>query len=226
MHWMRVICTAVIWGALAPVAFAQSTCRGTTNNGSVENAVALPREGKNFVRMSQGPVSATRVFVHSIVGEVVQSAYASLASTHPDIRWVYGETGFAQGGPIPPHKTHQNGTSVDLFVPVLDKEEKSTAFPLSLENGFGYKVSFDARGNNASHSIDFAALGDLLFALQVEGQKRGAPLKLVVFQKELRGPLFSSPRGAWLSTNIPFPSWDDSVRHDNHIHVDFDVKCQ
>lgn len=207
-------------------AAAQSVCHGHVDNGRIENAVSLPREGPNFVRLSQGPVTAGRVFVHAEVLQILQDAYAALAVERPGIRWVYGETGLAQGGPMPPHKTHQNGTSVDLFVPVVDKDGNSVPFPLSLENGFGYKLVFDAKGANATHAIDYANLAELLYQLHVAAKNRGTSLALVVFQRELRSRLFETARGPWLKANLPFPDWDDSERHDAHIHVDFAIACR
>jgi len=67
-------------GACIASAQAQSTCYGTTTQGRIDNAVALPREGANFVRMSQGPISATRVYVHTMVHDVMLETYAALAS--------------------------------------------------------------------------------------------------------------------------------------------------
>lgn len=207
-------------------ATARSTCFGTVSNGRVEDAVSLPREGPNFVRMAQGPVSAGRVYVHTLVHDILLDAYRALAPERPRIRWVYGETGLPHGGPIPPHKTHQNGLSVDLFVPVVDRAGNSVQFPNRADNSWGYQVDFDASGQNATHAIDFAALGDLLHELHVAAKKRGSGLALVVFQKELRPRLFQTARGAWLKENIPFPHWDDAVRHDDHIHVDFVATCR
>lgn len=83
-------CAAFFFAANA---LAQSTCYGRVDNGRVEDAVSLPREGKNFVRMAQGPVTAGRVFVHSLVHDIVIDAYAALAAKRPGTRWVYGETG-------------------------------------------------------------------------------------------------------------------------------------
>lgn len=218
---LACLASSVLTGALA-----QSTCYGQVNKGRVEHSVSLPREGANFVRMAQGPISAGRVFVHSLVHNILIDAFASLSTEMPGIRWVYGETGLAEGGPMPPHKTHQNGLSVDLFVPVLDRAGNSVQFPNRADNGYGYQVDFDASGQNSSHSIDFAGLGELLYQLQVAAQKRGSGLSLVVFQKELRSRLFETKRGEWLKANIPFPNWDDAVRHDDHVHVDFHVPCK
>jgi penicillin-insensitive murein endopeptidase len=207
-------------------ALAQSTCFGKVSDGRIENAVSLPREGANFVRLAQGPVTAGRVYVHSMVQDILTDAWTALAADRPKIRWVYGETGLPAGGPMPPHQTHQNGLSVDLFVPVVDRDGNSVPFPNRPENGYGYQVSFDSTGENASYSIDYANLGELLYQLHVAAKNRGSGLALVVFQRELRARLFATARGRWLKANIPFPDWDDRVRHDQHIHVDFVAQCR
>lgn len=224
----RIIFTSTLASLLwfAPHAFAQSTCYGKVNDGRVESAVSLPMEGHNFVRLSRGPITSGRVYVHSVVHEILMDAFAALADERPRIRWVYGETGLSQGGPMPPHKTHQNGLSVDLFVPVLDKDGNSVDFPARPDNGFGYLVDFDAKGHNSTHQIDYAGLGELLYQLHSAARRRGSALSLVIFERELRARLFETGRGRWLKENIPFPNWDDSVRHDDHIHVDFAVACK
>jgi penicillin-insensitive murein endopeptidase len=215
-----------LFALFAAPAMAQSTCFGKVGSGRVENTVSLPREGVNFVRLAQGPVTAGRVHVHSLVHDILLDAWAALAAERPKIRWVYGETGLPNGGPMPPHQTHQNGLSVDLFVPVVDREGNSVQFPNRPENGYGYQVDFDGNGDNATHTIDYANLGELLYQLHVAANNRGSGLALVVFQRELRTRLFATARGRWLKENIPFPNWDDRVRHDDHIHVDFVAQCQ
>lgn len=216
-------CAAILFSTCAQ---AESICYGRVENGKVENAVRLPRSGPNFVRMAQGPMSNERVFVHSLVHDIVIETYAALAIERPKIRWVYGETGFEHGGPIPPHQTHQNGLSVDFFVPTLDKDGNSVQFPNRPDNGYGYQVNFNASGENSTHSIDFASLGELLYHLHMAAKNKGSGLTLVVFQKELRTRLFETARGKWLKENIPFPNWDDPSRHDQHIHVNFAVQCK
>lgn len=67
-----------------------------------------------------------RTDVHCTAAEIVIAAYEEMAKTHPDVELVYGETGLARGA-FEPHKTHQNGLSVDFFVPVRDGEGESVA---------------------------------------------------------------------------------------------------
>lgn len=224
---VRTIGAALLLAASAGAhAQAPSTCYGTTAHGRVDNAVALPREGPNFVRMSQGPISATRIYVHSTVHEVLLDAFAALAKERPKVRYVYGETGLAQGGPIPPHQTHQNGLSVDLFVPVVDERGDTLPFPARLDNGFGYQVDFDAAARYGNLRIDFASLADLLYHLHVAAQAKGIGLASVIFDRQYLPRLFETARGPWLREHIPFLKTEPLIRHDDHIHVDFAVKCQ
>jgi len=204
----------------------EAACYGAVGNGRIDGAVSLPREGANFVRLAQGPMTAGRVYVHPMVRDILLDAYAALAIDRPGIRWVYGETGLEHGGPMAPHKTHQNGLSADLFVPVVDKSGGSVPYPNRPDNGYGYQVHFDAQGQNSSHNIDFANLGELLYRLHEAARKQGSGLALVIFQRELRPHLFQTARGQWLKDNLPLPNWDDSERHDAHVHVDFVAQCR
>jgi hypothetical protein len=102
---------------------------------------------------------------------------------------------------MPPHQTHQNGLSADLFVPVVDRDGNSVPFPNRPDNGYGYQVAFDSNGENATWSLDYANLGELLYQLHVAAKNRGSGLALVVSQRELRARLFATARGRWLKTS-------------------------
>ena len=99
---------------------AGSQCFGTVSNGRIENSVRLPAEGPNFDAYSSLGVAAGRTHVHSRVAAVIIAAYSALQTTSPSTAYVYGETGWSSGGRFRPHRTHQNGLSVDFFVPVRD----------------------------------------------------------------------------------------------------------
>lgn len=150
-----------------------SLCRGTTANGRLEHGCRLRRSGATFEAYSSLGVSLGRTYVHCTVARVVEAAYARLAEKHPDLRFVYGETGFAEGGPFKPHKTHQNGLSVDFFVPVRDSQGKSVPLGTSALNKWGYDIEFDARGRYEDLRIDFDAIALHLAALD-EAAKREA----------------------------------------------------
>jgi murein endopeptidase len=68
------------------------------------------------------------------------------------------------GGRIRPHRTHQNGLSVDFFVPVRNAQGKSVPLPISITNRLSYNIEFDISGkyvkpwvrHDEHYHVDFA----------------------------------------------------------------------
>lgn len=125
----------------------ESTCYGTTSKGRLENGIALPSSGSNFVSYSTIARLAGRAYVHSQVESIIVSAYKSLEVEQPNKVFKYAETGFEDGGQFKPHKTHRNGLSVDFMTPVIDESGQSTHLPTHPLNKFGYNIEFDGNGN-------------------------------------------------------------------------------
>lgn len=201
-----------------------SQCYGTVARGRIENAVQLPAEGRNFHAYSRlGPMLG-RTYLHSRVLEVVLASYAALEKTAPNKTFVYGETGLAHGGRFRPHRTHQNGLSVDFMVPVLDASEHSVPLPANVLNEFGYNVRFDAQGRYRDYRIDFEAVAEHLYQLHVAAVARGVGIGLVIFEPEYQSRLFATRRGQFLRS-LPWMKKTAWIRHDNHYHVDFMVPC-
>lgn len=110
---------------LSTQVFAKSTCFGTTSAGRLENGCKLPLSGSNFQSYSSVLSLAGRTYVHCDVKNVLLEAYDALHSDGADWLDVYGETGKKNGGKFKPHKTHQNGLSVDFMVPVLNAKKNN-----------------------------------------------------------------------------------------------------
>ncbi len=204
----------------------ESTCYGTTKEGRLENAVKLPDSGKNFVAYSSLGVFLGRTYVHSLVRDAVLAAFESLEKSHPDTVYMYGETGLRNGGVFKPHKTHQNGLSVDFMVPVLDKQHQSVPLPTSLFNKFGYGIEFDDQGRYEGLSIDFEAMASHIKALHLAALDRGLGIKRVIFDPKLQPYLYKTRDGEYIKQHIIIPQKRSWVRHDEHYHVDFDLKCE
>lgn len=204
---------------------ADSICFGTVSKGRLENGVALPRGGPNFAAYSSAATTLGRTYVHSKVKEVVIDAYEALERRAPGKVFVYGETGWKSGGRIRPHRTHQNGLSVDFMVPVLDASGRSVVLPATPLNRFGYDIEFDPSGRYGDLTIDFAALAEHLYALDRAARKRGIGIALVIFDRTLLPRLLSTPRGPYLAQHLEFMKGKPWVRHDEHYHVDFAVPC-
>lgn len=220
----RVIVAAAL---LIPqlVAASPSQCYGTVAHGRIEHSVKLPAGGANFSAYSTLAAAAGRTFVHDKVAAIIAASYRNLATAYPHTRYVYGETGWRSGGRLRPHRTHQNGLSVDFFVPVRDGRGKSVVLPTNISNMFGYDVEFDAGARYGEYAIDFEALAEHLYELDMAAKAAGAGLALVIFDNQYLPYLYATRRGKYLRANLPFMTGKPWVRHDEHYHVDFAVPC-
>ncbi|MCD9032334.1 penicillin-insensitive murein endopeptidase [Luteimonas sp. Y-2-2-4F] len=221
----RALASGVLVAAM-PLCAAQSVCHGTPADGRLEAGVRLPLRGDNFVPYSELGVRLGRTHVHDRVARAVTAAYAALAASRPDTVYVYGETGFAQGGRFEPHRTHRNGLSVDFMVPVADARGRSVPLPASADNRFGYDIEFDDEARAGELRIDFDAVAAHLLALHAAAEGEGIRIGRVIFEPAYLPRLFAAEQGALVRRRIAFmqrPAW---VRHDEHYHVDFELPCR
>lgn len=217
----------MLLAVLSPhVSAVESQCFGTVSNGRVEGSVKLPTSGPNFSAYSTLAATAGRTHMHSKVAEVITTAYAALEVASPSTTYVYGETGWPSGGRFRPHRTHQNGLSVDFFVPVRNAAGKSVPLPTDVMSRFGYDIEFDANAKYAEFSIDFPAIAEHLYQLHSAAKSRNLGIALVIFDTQFLPKLFATPRGPYLRQHLPFMKGRPWVRHDEHYHVDFAVPCK
>jgi penicillin-insensitive murein endopeptidase len=217
-----LLASALSGMALADV--PESRCFGTPANGRLENGVSLPLGGENFDAYSFAGWTLGRTFVHGKVHAVLLAAFRTLETTAPDKVFVYGETGHKSGGVFKPHKTHRNGLSVDLMVPVL-RDDESVPLPGSMFNRYGYDIEFDDDGRYEDYRIDFEALAELIHAIDNAAKAAGIGIARVIFEVPLQRHLWTTSRGAYLKRHVRFSTRAAWVRHDEHIHIDFDVRC-
>jgi penicillin-insensitive murein endopeptidase len=203
-----------------------STCYGTTSKGRLELGVKLPSSGSNFESYSHVASLAGRTYVHSTVRTILLNAYDSLNSSHPKKRYKYAETGFEEGGKFKPHKTHQNGLSVDFMTPVIDQNGDSAVLSTHALNRYGYDIEFDAKGRYEDYTIDYDALAAHIVALDKAAKKEGVGLWRVIFAPELQVGLYSTPDGEYIRKHIQLSKKRSWVRHDEHYHVDFNIPCE
>lgn len=221
IRWLLIL--SALFGS--PLQAEQSSCYGTTSNGRLERGVKLPTSGGNFVIYSDLAGRLGRTYVHSRVRDIVVKAYETLQKTHPGKVFKYAETGFADGGPFKPHKTHQNGLSIDFMVPVLDAAGRSVHLPTHALNKFGYNIEFDKNGRYKEYNIDYEAMAAHIVALHKSAKLHQAGVWRVIFDPGLQPRLHSTSQGEYLKRHVNFskkPSW---VRHDEHYHIDFALPC-
>ena len=202
---------------------APSRSVGSTDSGRLENGKRLPTSGVNFRAYSRIGTLLGRNSVHGLVRTVILEAYATLAETAPDLTFVYAEASWPSGGPMPPHRTHMNGLSVDFMVPVRDGQGNSVPLPtLPLTFFFWHLLDFDAKGRLGDLQIDFEAIAKHLDALQHTARTHGIRIDLVVLTPEYLPLLWQTPTGRSLQNKfIPFYREPAKTRHDDHYHVNF-----
>lgn len=193
---------------------------GTVARGRLEHGKRLPTQGANFRAYSRFGAAIGRTSVHSTLRTVVLEAYHDLAETRPELRFVYGETGWPGGGPFPPHRTHQNGLVVDFMVPGR-RGTTPVDLPTAPWRKFGYGVDFDAQGRYGDLSIDFGAIVAHLAALERAATRHGLVIYRVLFAPEYHRFLGATREGSALLARLPFSPTDVWVRHDEHYHVEF-----
>ncbi|WP_347989707.1 penicillin-insensitive murein endopeptidase [Methylomonas sp. AM2-LC] len=204
----------------------ESVCFGSQDSGRLEHGWQLPSGGKNYTAYSQTGVLLGRNYVHSQVYKVVVDAYAMLETQAPAKVFVYGESGDKDGGKFRPHKTHQNGLSVDFFVPVVDSDGVSVQLPTSILNKWGYGIEFVGSGEYHGLNIDYDAMALHLWTLKASAEKNGVKIWRVIFDNDLQVQLFKSPEAKGLREVMAFSTKKPWVRHDEHYHIDFSVPCQ
>lgn len=224
---LRAALVALAFGAPTPcVEAADSVCYGTPANGRIEAAAKLPASGDNFQAYSRAGVALGRTHAHARVVRAIVTAYARLERAAPGKRYVYGETGFATGGPFRPHRTHRNGLSVDFMVPVVDAAGRSVPLPGNAANRYGYDIEFDAGARYRGLRIDFDAMAEHLYALHHAARDAGAPIDRVIFEPAFLPKLFATRRGAYLRRHLAFVRGRVWWRHDEHYHIDFRAPCR
>ena len=225
---MKNIYIALLFSVISYNVYAEkieSTCYGTTKHGRLENAVKLPNEGKNYISYSSLARLLGRTYVHSKVYDVVVNAYEMLETEQPDKVFKYAETGYKEGGKFKPHKTHQNGLSVDFMTPVL-KKGKSVHLSTHPFNKYGYSIEFDENSKYKDYKIDYEALAAHIVTLHKSAKKHNIGIWRVILDPKLQPNLYKTRYANYIRKNIQLSKKRSWVRHDEHYHVDFIVKCR
>lgn len=203
-----------------------SRCYGTPADGRLVGGVKLPLNGPNFRAYSQLAHTLGRVYLHDRVADLVIATYQALETSRPETMFVYGETGWKHGGSFRPHRTHQNGLSVDFMVPVLDEKGSPTDLPTYALNRYGYGIEFDDGGRFNGLQVDFVALADHLYQLHRLATARGIGISKIFLDPAFHTDLARTRNWQYLRANLPFSPNRQWVRHDDHYHVDFSLLCE
>ncbi|MFK7972403.1 MAG: penicillin-insensitive murein endopeptidase [Bacteroidia bacterium] len=195
---------------------------GTVARGELINGKRIPYQGANYRGYSFAGYLAGRTFVHGNVRDAILETYAALATSLPEQQFVIMETGKRFGGKILPHRTHQNGLSVDFMTP-LSKNGKAYVAS-GLFNGWAYGRDFDNKGNKDDITMDYEVMAQHLLALEKAARNHGLRINKVIFDPVLQPFLFKTKSGKKLKGRMRFTRNRVVVRHDDHYHVDFGLR--
>lgn len=213
--------------ARSPKGNGISQSKGTVGKGQLVNGRRFPFRGDNYRYFSRMSFTFfNRAWVHEKVLDISLAAYGEMERQLPTQDFLIMECSHKEGGRMWPHRTHQNGTSIDFGTPLLKNGK-----PYYLHHHFGvwhYMMAFDKYGisnANSNISIDFETMGKHILALDKTARQRGMYIKKVIFKIDLKDDFFASKSGKKVKKKgIYFaqrlPEQIDNL-HDEHYHIDF-----
>lgn len=201
---------------------------GTVSNGTLKNGAILPFSGKNFHYFDTTSYLKNRCFVNRNVYDALLETYRQLETVTPDRSYGIMECSNEHGGKISPHRTHQNGLSVDFMTPLLKDGQPYTG--ADFKGAPHYLMDFDANGRwteDPTVSIDFETMAKHLLTLIDAAKSQGLGIEKIIWKTELRDELFTTPSGKKLKTSGVYVTTRleplINSLHDDHYHVDFKI---
>lgn len=207
---------------------SRSISSGTVSNGSLKNGRIFPFKGPNFIYFDSTSYLNKHAFTHEKVHDAVLATYKTFETVLPAFEFGLMECSNEHGGKIWPHRTHQNGLSVDFMSPLLKNGIPSTDF-----NTIGlphYLMDFDKDGvytEDSAYAIDFNLIARHILELDKQAKKNGLRIEKVILKIALKDNLFATEygkklknSGIYFATNLS--DLIDSL-HDDHYHVDFSI---
>lgn len=203
-----------------------STTQGSVSNGKLKNGKLLPYYGENYTYFDKESYLSSRGFTSELVKNIVTDAYSELKHLHPERKFYLMEMSNKEGGEIAPHRTHQNGLSVDFMMPKLRNGKPD--YSLDTLGRMHYLLEFNDNGEyeeDTNIKIDFDLIAEHILLLDQLARKRGSKIEKVIIKVEYKDELFITPNGKKLKESgiyvVQGLSSLINRLHDDHYHVDF-----
>lgn len=198
---------------------------GSVSNGKLINGAKFNRKGSNYKYFSLASYYLfNRAWVHSKVKKTTLETYRIMTKKCPNRKFMIMECSRKNGGKMWPHRTHQNGTSIDFATPLL---KNGKVFHGDFRRGvFHYAMKFDEKGQfGKKKKIDFETLGIHLLTLDSVARTNGLYIKKVLMKINLKDDFYKSKSGGKVKQKgIYFAQYLTPMidnMHDDHYHVDF-----
>lgn len=202
---------------------------GTTGKGSLKNGKLIPFKGNNFTYFDAQSYLNGRAFLNGKVLKSLLSTYKEFETLLPNRMFYVMECSNQDGGKMFPHKTHQNGLSVDFMMPLI--KEGKPYYGLDTLGGDHYFLEFNNSGqlkDDLSISIDFNLVARHILILNKAAKIMGIKISKVIINTDLKDELFATEYGKTLKSSgiyvVQKLSPLINSLHDDHYHIDFEVK--
>jgi penicillin-insensitive murein endopeptidase len=207
----------------------ESNSIGSVSNGKLENGVLIPYYGENYQYFDKTSYLSGRAFSHKSVATTILDTYEQLLKNGIDRYFRVMECSHQHGGKIFPHRTHQNGLSVDFMTPLM--KNSKPYYKLDSLGASHYLLEFNNNGEyvkDTSVRIDFDMVALHILTLNKTAQEQGLSISKVIFKTELKEELYSSKYGAELKNSGIYITKNlqpiINELHDDHYHVDFKIQ--
>ncbi len=205
----------------------KSTSKGTVRKGELINGRRFPKKGDNFKYFSKFTYFLNgRAWVHQNVLDISLEAYQKCKTIMPNRKFMVMECSHKYGGKMWPHRTHQNGTSIDFASPL--KRNNKPYHGDQWRGIWHYAMNFDEQGRfkmNKKISIDFESMAKHILALETAARKRKMYIKKVLLKINLKDDFYKTPSGKLVKQKrIYFAKYLPPLidnQHDDHYHIDF-----
>ncbi len=205
----------------------ESKSIGTVSNGKLENGCYLPFEGENYKYFAENSYLMGRCFINCAINSFLISTFKDLESSIPNRTFYLMEASNEKGGKISPHRTHQNGTSIDLMVPLMKENTPYTKLDtIGIEH---YLLNFNEKGEyieDTAIKIDFETLALEILTIEKNASLHNWKISKIILKTEYQKFIFSTKYSDQLkSSNIYFTQkLEPAINqlHDDHIHIDFE----
>jgi penicillin-insensitive murein endopeptidase len=204
----------------------KSQSLGTVSNGSLKNSALFPFSGPNFRYFDTSSYLSKRAFLNASVLKSVLECYKTLETSLNGRIFGVMECSHEHGGKLTPHRTHQNGLSIDFMTPLLFNGQLN--HDLDTLGAAHYFMQFDDRGYytvDPRYRIDFETMAQHIYTLYQIAKANGHPIEKVIWKLELQDELLATKYGKLLlKENVNFTKHFKPLinnLHDDHYHIDF-----
>lgn len=207
----------------------KSKAVGAVSKGQLINGKLVSFKGKNYQYFDTTSYLNARGFTHHLVKTTIEQAYAQCEKSCPNYSFVLMECSNQKGGKIWPHRTHQNGLSIDFAMPLMKDSVQCKKFDFI--GAKHYLLDFNNKGQyskDTTISIQFEMVARHLLELEKAAHKNGLKISKVILKTELKDDLYRTPSGKILKQKGIYvvKRLEPLINrlHDDHYHVDFALR--